>query len=41
MVRVGILRESNELAPKRQNWVCSAEIGSGDLARLPKNEKQA
>jgi hypothetical protein len=41
MVRVGILRESNELAPKRQNWVRSARKWVGDLASLPRNEKQA
>ena len=41
MVRVGILRESNELAPKRQNWFRSARNWVGDLASLPRNEKQA
>jgi hypothetical protein len=41
MVRVGILRESNALAPKRQNWFRSARTWVGGLASLPKNEKQA
>ncbi len=41
MVRVGILRESNELAPKRQNWFRSARTWAGGLPALPKNEKQA
>ena len=41
MVRVGILRQSNELAPKRQNWFRSARNWVGELASLPKNEKQA
>ena len=41
MVRVGILRERDQLAPKRQNWYRSARAGVGGLGALPKNEKQA
>jgi hypothetical protein len=41
MVRVGILRESNQLTPKRQNWFRSARTWVGGLPALPKNEKQA
>ena len=41
MVRVGILRERDQLAPKRQNWYRSARAWVAGLGALPKNEKQA
>ena len=39
-VRVGILRQRDELAPKKQNWFRSARSWVTGLASLPKNEKQ-
>ena len=41
MVRVGILHERDQLAPKRQNWFRSARAWVGGLDALAKNEKQA
>ena len=41
MVRVGILRERDQLMPKRQNWFRSARAWVTGLGALPKNEKQA
>ena len=41
MVRVGILRERDQLAPKRQNWYRSARAWVTGLGALPKSEKQA
>ena len=41
MVRVGILRERDQLAPKRQNWYRSARAWVTGLGALPKNQKQA
>jgi len=41
MVRVGILRQRDQLLPKRQNWFRSARPWVTGLAALPKNEKQA
>ena len=41
MVRVGILRERDQLVPKRQNWFRSSRSWLTGLAALPKNEKQA
>jgi hypothetical protein len=41
MVRVGILRQRGELAPKRQNWVRSARRWVTAMDAIPKNEKQA
>lgn len=41
MVRVGILRQRDELAPKRQNWFRSARAWVGSMGALPKNEKGA
>jgi hypothetical protein len=41
MLRVGILREREQLAPKRQNWFRSARPWVTALASLPKNEKGA
>lgn len=40
-VRVGLLRERNQLAPKRQNWFRSAQSWVMGLAALPRNEKAA
>jgi hypothetical protein len=41
MVRVGILRQREQLRPRRQQWFRSARAWVTDLASLPKNEKQA
>jgi hypothetical protein len=41
MVRVGILRQRDQLAPKRQNWFRSARAWVTQLDALPRNEKQA
>ena len=41
VVRVGILRQRDELVPRRQNWFRSAQKWVTDLAGVPKNEKQA
>jgi hypothetical protein len=41
MVRVGILRQRDQLLPRRQNWFRSARSWVTDLAGVPKNEKQA
>jgi hypothetical protein len=41
MVRVGILRQRNQFAPKRQNWFRSALPWVTGLDTLHKNEKQA
>jgi hypothetical protein len=41
MVRVGILAQRDQLAPKRQNWFRSARPWVTALGGLPKNEKQA
>jgi hypothetical protein len=40
-VRVGILRQRDQLTPRRQNWFRSARAWVTDLAALPKNEKGA
>ena len=40
-VRVGLLQERNQLAPKRQNWFRSAQGWVTGLAVLPRNEKAA
>jgi hypothetical protein len=40
-VRVGILRQRDQLIPRRQNWFRSARSWVTDLAGVPKNEKQA
>jgi hypothetical protein len=40
MVRVGILRQRDQLLPRRQNWFRSARSWVTDLAVIPKNEKQ-
>ena len=41
MLRVGILRERDQLAPKRQNWFRSAQPWLAALTSLPSNEKGA
>jgi hypothetical protein len=40
MVRVGILRQRDQLKPRRQQWFRSARAWVTDLASLPKSEKQ-
>jgi hypothetical protein len=40
MVRVGILRQRDRLAPQRQNWFRSARSWVTELASLPQNTKQ-
>jgi len=41
MVRVGILRQRDQLAPRQQNWFRSARAWVTNLDAVPKNEKQA
>ena len=41
MVRVGILRQRDQLVPGRQNWFRSARSWVLNLDAMPKNEKQA
>jgi len=41
MVRVGVLRERDQLAPKVQNWTRSARPWVRELGALPRNEKGA
>jgi hypothetical protein len=40
MVRVGILRQRGQFAPRRQNWFRSSLPWVTGLAALHKNEKQ-
>lgn len=40
-VRVGLLRERDQLAPNVQNWFRSAQAWVTGLASLPRNEKAA
>jgi hypothetical protein len=40
-VRVGILRQRDQLVPRRQNWFHSARSWVLNLDAVPKNEKQA
>ncbi|MBV8536085.1 MAG: GFA family protein [Alphaproteobacteria bacterium] len=40
-VRVGLLRQRDQLTPRRQNWYRSARAWVTDLAAIPKNDKQA
>jgi hypothetical protein len=40
MLRVGILRQRDQLTPKRQNWFRSAQPWVTGLAAVHKNEKQ-
>ena len=41
MLRVGILRQRDQLIPRRQIWFRSARSWITDLAAVPKDEKQA
>ena len=41
MVRVGILKERDQLPPKRQNWFRSARPWVTSMDSIPKNQKQA
>jgi hypothetical protein len=41
IVRVGILNQRDQLAPKRQNWFRSARPWVTSLDAIPKNQKQA
>src|SRR5688572_28361867 len=41
VVRVGVLRERGELAPKVQNWTRSARPWVAGIGALPRNEKAA
>jgi hypothetical protein len=40
-VRVGILRQREQLIPRRQNWFRSARAWVTELGTVPTNEKQA
>ena len=40
-VRVGLLRQRDQLPPKRQQWVRSAQPWTGSIGSLPRHEKQA
>jgi len=40
-VRVGILRQRDQLVPRRQNWFRSARSWVTKLDAVPKNDKQA
>lgn len=40
-VRVGLLRQRDQLIPRRQNWYRSARPWLTDLGAIPRNEKQA
>jgi hypothetical protein len=40
-VRVGILRQRDQLAPRRQQWFRSARPWVTELAEVPTAEKQA
>ena len=39
MVRVGILRQRDQLTPRRQNWFRSARAWVTNLDAIPKNER--
>ena len=41
MVRVGILQQRGELAPKRQSWFRSAQPWVTGMDAIPKHQKQA
>jgi hypothetical protein len=41
MVRVGILKQRDQLVPKKQNWFRSARAWVTSLDAIPKNQKQA
>jgi len=40
MLRVGILKQRDQLPPKKQNWFRSARPWVTELAAVPRNEKQ-
>ncbi len=40
-VRVGMLKQRDQLVPKRQNWFRSARSWVTSMDAIPKNEKQA
>ena len=40
MVRVGILKERDQLAPKKQSWFRSARSWVTQMDAIPKNQKQ-
>jgi hypothetical protein len=40
-VRVGILRQRDQLIPRRQNWFRSARPWVTELTAVPRNQKQA
>jgi hypothetical protein len=40
MLRVGILRQRNQLPPRRQIWFRSAQAWVTDISAVPKEEKQ-
>ena len=40
MVRVGILRQRDQLLPRRQNWFRSARAWVTEIGAIPTNEKQ-
>jgi hypothetical protein len=40
-VRVELLRQRDQLSPRRQNWFNSARAWLSELPTIPKNEKQA
>jgi hypothetical protein len=40
-VRVGILRQRDQLIPRRQNWFRSARSWITELGAVPRNERQA
>ena len=41
MVRIGILKERDQLPPRVQNWARSAQKWLGDIAGIRRNEKGA
>jgi hypothetical protein len=41
VLRVGVLRERDQLSPKTQNWARSARSWVKDIGALPRNEKGA
>lgn len=41
VVRVGVLRERDQLSPKVQNWTRSARPWTTEIGALPRNEKGA
>jgi hypothetical protein len=39
MVRVGTLRQRDQLTPRQQNWFRSARLWITEMASIPRNEK--